>query len=78
MDKEIIQILALVFTDTSILLTAGKKPKYAVIVGLLAQPFWFASLYYGFLPILFVNQILLTLFWVKGIYNYWIKKPKEP
>ncbi len=73
--KTIFQVFALILTDLSIIFTAIKKSKYAVITWLLAQPFWFLSLAYS-LHVLLINQIFITFNWIYWIYNHRIKKNK--
>lgn len=58
----------MVATDLSVILTSIKKPKFAVIAGLISQPFWFLSLSYD-LHYLFANQMLISLNWIIWVYN---------
>jgi len=48
--------------------------KYACILGLLSQPFWFYSMYQSQQWGVFVMCFLYTYSWMVGFYNHWVKK----
>ena len=47
--------------------------KYACLVGLSGQPFWFYETFSNQQYGIFVLTILYTAIWIIGFYNYWIK-----
>lgn len=72
MDQIIIPILSL----SSIYITQQKNEsikKYACLLGMMSQPFWFYSFYHAQQWGSFVTAIGFTFVWGLGIYNYWIK-----
>ena len=48
--------------------------KYACVLGLIAQPFWFYSMYQSEQWGVFVLCFFYTYAWGLGFYNGWIKK----
>lgn len=69
------QIAVAVFGVSSILLVA-KKNKWGFILGLLAQPFWFATAILHNQPGVFLVAIAYTLSWAYGVYEWWFKDKK--
>lgn len=50
-----------------------KIKKYACLLGMAAQPFWFYATYKAEQWGMFLNSIGYTYCWGLGIYNHWIK-----
>ncbi len=73
-DSLISQTIAMIATDLSVLFLSQKKPKNAVFLWLVSQPFRFMNL--SELKILQANQILLTLNWSRWFFNYYIRYSK--
>lgn len=51
-----------------------KPKKYAPVIGLLSQPFWFYSSYTTELWGVFFLSFGYTAAWCLGFYNHWIRK----
>lgn len=64
------------FGVTGIWLANGKSAwqrKWAPIVGLLGQPFWFISAYLAAQWVILAMTLLYTAAWMRGLYHQWIK-----
>jgi len=48
--------------------------KYACLIALVGQPFWWYSTFIASQWGIFAMSIFYTVAWMKGTYNYWIKK----
>ena len=48
--------------------------KWAGIMGLVGQPFWFRAAYTGEQWGIFFLCFLYTFFWAKGVHKFWFKK----
>jgi hypothetical protein len=52
-----------------------KYPQYALILNLLAQPFWLYSTWKSYKEVgqigIFINTVIFTLVTIAGIINYW-------
>lgn len=48
--------------------------KWACIFGILGQPFWFYSSYVAQQWGIFILAFFYTYSWIKGVYNFWIKR----
>ena len=70
----IAQIALVVFGVSAVALSQSTKPerrKWAPIVGLIGQPFWFYAAYPQ--PGMLIVVSLYTYCWCQGIYNQWLK-----
>lgn len=47
--------------------------KYASILGLIGQPFWFYSSFASEQWGIFLLSFFYTMAWARGFYNYWIR-----
>lgn len=52
----------------------GKIKKWASIVGLIAQPFWFYTSFTHHQWGIFILVFFYTFSWLQGFYNSWIRK----
>ena len=59
-----------------LLMRNDRFSKYGAVAGLLSQPFWFYSVISDGAWGIFAAAILYTIFYVLGIYNFWIRKGK--
>lgn len=62
---------------TAILLTQSRSEKarrWACIVGLAAQPFWFWATYSAAQWGIFAMTFLYTASWGKGLWTHWIRR----
>lgn len=48
--------------------------KHACLIALVGQPFWWYSTYIAEQWGIFIMSLFYTFAWMKGTYNYWIKK----
>jgi hypothetical protein len=52
-----------------------KYPQYALILNLIAQPFWLYSTWKSYKQVgqigIFVNTVFMTLVIIMGVVNYW-------
>lgn len=65
-----------VFGLTAILLAnlnSKTLTKFAPILGLCSQPFWFYTTYFHQQWGVFVMAFVYTILWCIGIYNYWFR-----
>lgn len=70
-----IQVLLVLFGVSAVYLTQSSNPKlsrFAPIVGMLGQPFWFIAAYPQ--PGMLIVVTLYTYCWGLGIYNQWLKQ----
>jgi len=74
----VIEQVVIAFTGTvSIFLTQSRneqKRKYACLVGMAGQPFWFIATYQAQQWGILALTLLYTLAWARGIYYHWIIK----
>lgn len=74
-----IQLALVVFGVSAVFLTQSANPayrKWAPIIGLLGQPFWFIAAYPQ--PGMLFVVTLYTLVWMKGVWTHWFWKPYSP
>tara|TARA_Y100000296_G_C4945188_1_gene143460 strand:- start:110 stop:349 length:240 start_codon:yes stop_codon:yes gene_type:complete len=57
----------------SVWVSQGANAKYACILGLIAQPFWFYVTFIAEQWGLFALTVVYTFAWVRGINTYWRK-----
>lgn len=75
------QIAILVLGVGAVYLSQDPKPKvsrWAGILGLVSQPFWFYSSYTTESWGIFLASFLYTYCWGRGVYYNWIKKNEIP
>lgn len=75
----IAQIFLALFGVTAIWLSQDNRPhiyRWASVLGLAGQPFWFYAAYTGEQWGIFVLSIFYTIAWAKGFYIFWIKPKK--
>ncbi|RZA06439.1 MAG: hypothetical protein EOO68_04945 [Moraxellaceae bacterium] len=74
----LIQIIIALTGVISIWLSQDNNPrrKYACIIGLIGQPFWFYHTYTTQQWGIFLLSFFYTAAWMNGVYNYWIKPAK--
>jgi hypothetical protein len=70
------QIALAIFGVTAIWLSQDKdekRRKYAPVLGLCGQPFWFYTAYINQQWGIFVLCIFYTFSWYKGVKTYWLR-----
>jgi hypothetical protein len=76
-----IEQIVIGFTGTvAVWLTQDKREhfrKYASVVGLIGQPFWFYASYSSEMWGIFFLSFLYTYAWSRGFYFNWIEKNHE-
>ena len=74
--------ITIALTDTiAIWLTQQSREdwkKYACVVGVIGQPFWFYSAYHAEQWGILVLTFFYTYSWLLGFKNYWWRKPQPP
>ncbi len=70
------QVAIFLFGTSSILLIS-KKNKWGFVLGLLAQPFWFITAYSNQQWGIFFTNIIYTITWSIGTYEWWVKDKKK-
>jgi hypothetical protein len=71
------QIAIAMFGVTAVFLsqsTSEKARKYASVLGLIGQPFWFYATYSSEQWGIFALCFFYTFSWGRGFWNNWIKK----
>lgn len=68
------QIVISVCGVISCYLTATKRPNWACIWGLCAEPAWISTAVHHKQWGIFILALVYAYMWSYGIYNYWIKK----
>lgn len=71
------QIAIFVLGPLAVLLANDARPlwrRWAPVVGLLSQPFWFYATYCAHQWGIFAVAFLYTAAWARGFYYGWIKK----
>jgi hypothetical protein len=74
---EATQAALVLFGVTAVYLSQSKRSdlrKWACIVGMIGQPFWFIAAYPQ--PGMLIVVALYTFCWGQGIYTHWIKETK--
>ena len=67
------QIIIALTGCTAIWLSQGEKgAKYASILGLIGQPFWFYATYQAEQWGIFILCFFYTIAWYRGFHRYWI------
>jgi len=65
----------IIFGVSAIVLVA-RKNKWGFVLGLLSCPFWFITSYVNKQPGVFFLNIIYTITWIYGIYEWFYKKNK--
>lgn len=77
----VIQFLIILTGGLAILFTQQNKyyilKKYAPILGLIGQPFWFYTSYTNEQWGIFILSFFYSYAWYIGIKNYWLRKENE-
>lgn len=74
------QLFIALFGVTAIWLSQDKREsyrKYACILGLLGQPFWFYATYQAEQWGIFALCFIYALSWAKGLNHYWLNPSPE-
>ena len=69
--------IAIFLFGTSAILLVSKKNKWGFILGMLSQPFWYITSYMNHQWGIFFMNIVYTVSWGIGIYEWWIKDNKK-
>lgn len=71
----IVQFAIPILTVGAQITLSFKYPQYALILNLIAQPFWLYSTWKSYKQVgqigIFVNTIFMTLVIIMGVINYW-------
>lgn len=69
------QLVIGIVGPTAVIVSQSQKLKrYACLLGILTQPFWFYTSFVNEQWGIFAATFFYTGGWMLGIYNYWIKK----
>lgn len=71
------QVFIGIFSLLAIFLV-GRKNKWGFVCGLLQQPFWFTTTILNGQWIIVALNVVFTLTWTYGFYEWWIKKKPKP
>jgi len=74
---DIISQVGIFLFGTSAILLVAKKNKWGFILGMISQPFWYVTAYQNHQWGIFFMNIVYTIIWGIGIYEWWIKDNKK-
>lgn len=75
---DIISQIGIFVFGTSAIFLVSKKNKWGFILGMLSQPFWYVTAFKNDQWGIFFMNIVYTITWGIGIYEWWIKDSKKP
>ena len=73
----IVQLMIAVTGATAVFLTqcaSWELRRWACVIGLIGQPFWFIAAYTAEQWGVFFAAFLYTIAWARGLHTYWLSK----